>query len=203
MLELTTKNIMKRNVIKLILISFISLLSSCDILLAKDFSFNVGVSAIYANINDPKYDFINEYETVKDPLNSIKSINTGITKSFDNLNFTIQTNRLINLPLTRSIIDKRTGVTLQNKSKIISDTLIIGYRFGRFVPALLVSNTKLDKSLYYKGNFQGKQTNHAILYGLNFGYLLSRNTNASLIYIAPNKELNLESAIGLGFNYLF
>jgi len=203
MLELTTKNIMKRNVIKLILISFISLLSSCDILLAKDFSFNVGVSAIYANINDPKYDFINEYETVKDPLNSIKSINTGITKSFDNLNFTIQTNRLINLPLTRSIIDKRTGVTLQNKSKIISDTLIIGYRFGRFVPALLVSNTKLDKSLYYKGNFQGKQTNHAILYGLNFGYLLSRNTNASLIYITPNKELNLESAIGLGFNYLF
>lgn len=201
--ELTTKNIMKKNAIKLILISFISLLSSCDLLLAKDFSFNVGVSAIYANINDPKYDFVNEYETIKDPLNSIKSINTGITKSFDNLNVTIQTNRLINFPLTRTVVDKKTGVTLQNKSKITSDTLLVGYRFGRFVPALLVSNTKLDKSLYYKGNFQGKQTNHTILYGLNFGYLLSRNTNASLIYIAPNKELNLESAIGLGFNYLF
>jgi hypothetical protein len=194
---------MKRNAIKLILTSFISFLSSYDILLAKDFSFNLGVSAIYANINDPKYDFVNEYETVKNPLNSIKSINFGITKSFDNLNITIQTNRFINFPLTRNVVDKKTGIALQNKSKINSDTLLIGYRFGRFVPALLVSNTKLEKSLYYKGNFQGKQTNYAILYGLNFGYLLSRNTNASLIYISPNKELNLESAIGLGFNYLF
>jgi hypothetical protein len=201
--ELMTKNIMKRNAIKLILISFISLLSSCDIVLAKDFSFNVGVSAIYANINDPKYDFADKYETVKNPLKSIKSINTGITKSFDNLNITIQTNRLINSALTRNVVDKNTRIALQNKSKITNDTLLVGYRFGRFVPAVLVSNTKLEKSLYYKGNFQGKQTNHAILYGLNFGYLLSRNTNASLIYIAPNKELNLESAIGLGFNYLF
>lgn len=203
MLELTTKHIMKRNAIKLILISFISLLFSCDLLLAKDFTFSIGVSAIYANINDPKYDFVNKYETIKDPLNSIKSINTGITKSFDNLNVTMQTNRLINFPLTSTVVNKKTGITLQNKSKIITDTLLVGYRFGRFVPSILVSNTKLDKSLYYKGNFQGKQTNHAILYGLNFGYLLSRNTNASLIYIAPNKELNLESAIGLGFNYLF
>ena len=194
---------MKRNAIKLILISFVSLLSSCNIVLAKDFSFNIGVSAIYANINDPKYDFVDKYETVKNPFNSIKSINTGITKSFNNLNITIQTNRLINSALTRNVVDKQTGITLQNKSKITSDTLLVGYRFGRFVPALLVSNTKLEKSLYYKNKFQGNQTNHAILYGLNFGYLLSKNTNVSLIYIAPNKELNLESAIGLGFNYLF
>lgn len=194
---------MKRNVIKLILISFISLLSSYDLLLAKDFSFNVGVSAIYANINDPKYDFVNEYETIKDPLNSIKSITTGITKTFDKVNITIQTNRFINFPITRTVIDKRTGINLQNKSKITNDTIFIGYRFNRVVPSLLVSNTKLEKSLYYKGNFQGKQTNHTILYGVNLSYLLSRNTNASLFYIAPNKEINLESAIGLGINYLF
>jgi len=192
---------MKKIAIQLVLIS--CFLYPYKSLFAKDFSVSIGISTIYANVNDPRYDFVNEYESAKDPLNLTKSINVGITKSFDKLNITIQTNRLINLPLTRSVVDKRTGVTLQNKSKIINDTLLIGYRFGRFIPSLLASNAKLNKSLYYKGNFQAKQTNHAILYGVNLGYLLSRNTNVSLIYIAPNKELNLESAFGFGFNYLF
>lgn len=194
---------MKRNAIKFILINIILSVYYCDILLAKDFNFNIGTSIIYANINDPKYNFVNEYETLKNPIKSIKSLTTGITKTFDKVNITIQTNRFINFPITRMVIDKKTGINLQNKSKIINDTILIGYRFNRIVPSLLISNTKLEKSLYYKGNFQGKQTNHTILYGVNLLYLLSRNTNTSLFYIAPNKEINLESAIGLGINYLF
>lgn len=186
---------MIKSVIKLITISILAALFSCNHAFA---GLTLGTSAIYANINDPRYEFVKEYEI------AAKSLTVGYSKAFyNNINLSIQTNRLYNPTATRSVIDTKTGVTLQNKSKLTTDNLLIGYRFGRFIPAVIVSNIKLDKTLYYKGNFQGKETNHAIVYGLNLGYMLTRHVNTSFIYIAPNKELYLESAFGIGINYLF
>lgn len=186
---------MIKSVIKLITISFLAALFSCNQAFA---GLTLGTSAIYANINDPNYDFVKEHEI------AAKSLTIGYSKSFsNNISLAIQTNRLYNPASTRSVISKSTGATLRNTSKLTTDNFLVGYRFGRFIPAFVVSNVKLDKSLYYKGAFQGSQTNHAIVYGLNLGYMLTRHLNTSFIYIAPNKELYLESAFGIGINYLF
>lgn len=156
----------------------------------------LGTSIIKADINDPNFKFVNKKEL------DLNSLNVGLFNSYNNFTLSIQTNRLINYPITRSVVSQN-GTVYQNKSKMINDTVLIGYRFDRFIPSVLISNTKLNKSLWLNGNFQTKKVNHTLLYGLNFSYLLSKNINANLFVIAPNKELNLKSATGISLNYLF
>lgn len=201
---LMIRNTMKKSVIKAI-ISCSILFVSCQqsSFAASRTTANIGTSIIYTNINEPNYNFANDKEQIKDGKTAFKSITYGLTHFQNNFAFTIQTNRFLNSSIKRAVVDKRTGMTLHNKSKLTNDTFLIGYRFGRVIPSLLLSNAKLQKSLYYNGVFQGKETKHSFVYGASVSYFLTKNLNSSLIYIAPNKELNLESAIGLGFNYLF
>lgn len=156
----------------------------------------LGTSIIKSDINDPNFKFVNEKEL------NINSLNVGLFDSYKNFTLSIQTNRLINYSVTRSVVSQN-GTMYQNKSKMINDTVLIGYRLERFIPSVLVSNAKLNKSLWYKGNYIAGQTNNTLLYGVNFGYLLTKNINANLFLIAPNKELNLKSATGISLNYLF
>lgn len=179
---------------KIILFSFI-FFSFCSELYAAS-KLYLGTSVIKADINDPNFKFINEKEL------NINSLNVGVFDSYKNFTLSIQTNRLINYPITRSVVSQN-GTVYQNKSKMINDTVLIGYRLDRFIPSVLISNTKLNKSLWYKGNYIAGQTNHALLYGVNLGYLLTNNINANLFLIAPDKELNLKSAAGISLNYLF
>lgn len=172
------------------------LLIRCDPVCAKPFSFNIGISAFYVNINDPKYHYTKEFEQPN------PSLTLGLSKSLHNFTFTLQTNRLTNYPLTRSVLNRK-GVTLQNKSKLITDTITLGYRLGRVIPSFILTNARVDKQLRYKGNFLGKDSKSTILYGVSFGYLITRSVIGSVIYIAPNHEFDLESAMGLGVNYLF
>lgn len=171
-------------------------------LFAKDLIFNVGVSAFYANINNPKYDFVNEYELVKDPLSSIRSINVGVIKPIDKFNIGISTNRLFNSSINRNVIDKRNNKILQNKSKFINDVMSFGYNVGKFNPAVLITNSRLEQTLCYN-NICNSKKNNAILYGASLSYLLKRNVSVSALYIAPNREFDLESAFGFNINYLF
>ena len=179
---------------KIILFSFV-FFSFCLELYAAP-KLYLGTSIIKANINDPNFKFINEKEL------NINSLNVGVFDSYKNFTLSIQTNRLINYPITRSVVSQN-GTVYQNKSKMINDTVLIGYRLDRFIPSVLISNTRLNKSLWYKGNYIAGQTNHALLYGVNLGYLLTNNINANLFLIAPDKELNLKSAAGISLNYLF
>lgn len=156
----------------------------------------IGTSIIKANINDTNFKFINEKEL------DLNALNVGVFNSYKNLTFSIQTNRLLNYPVTRSVMSEN-GAVYQNKSKMINDTVLIGYRLDRFIPSMLISNTRLNKSLWYKGNYIAGQTNHALLYGVNLGYLVTKNVNANLFFIAPNKELFLTNATGISLNYLF
>jgi hypothetical protein len=193
MQQVMIKNIMIKNVIKLIIISLTFLF--CEYAKA---GLTIGSSIIYTNIDDPRYKFVKEYEF------NPKNLNFGYFKFFkNNLVLTIQTNRLYNPSSIRSVIDKNNGITLQNESKITTDNLLLGYYSNRFIPSLIISNIKLDKTLYYKSKKQGREINHAIVYGLNFGYLLNKNLNTSLVIIFPNKELYLKSALGISVNYLF
>lgn len=191
-----------RSIIICFLIS-IFLLLFCDRVIAKDLTFNIGASILYANISDPKFKLVDEYDVIRNPFKTIGSLNTGITKSFDKINITLQTNRLINFPVVRLIADKKTGAVYHNKTRLFNDTILVGYRINRFVPSLFASKIRLSRALYYKGDFRGKKITDTFLYGVNFGYLLTKKTNVSLMYIAPQKDINLDSAFGLTFNYLF
>ena len=102
---------MKKSVMKSTVISFIFLLSTCNFALANDVRWNVGISYFYANINDPEYDFVDKYETLKNPKDQFKSISVGLSKFYDNnFNWSISTNRLFNSEIKRSVKRKSDGL---------------------------------------------------------------------------------------------
>lgn len=181
-----------------IIFTLIFFLSYNKILYAKNFNFNLGLSTFYTNIKDPNYSFVNKYESVGNV-----NFSAGITKTFDKINITLQTNRLGNHYVKRAVINNKTGKTLQNHSKLTADTLLIGYRYKRIIPAFIVSNIKLEKSLYYNSIFQGKSKQNTTLTGLNLAYFITKNINSSIFYIMPNKKIYLKNSFGLGINYIF
>jgi len=168
------------------------------ILYAKNFNVNLGLSTFYANIKDPRYTFVNKYESVGNV-----NFSAGITKTFDKINITLQTNRLGNHYVKRAVINNKTGKTLQNHSKLTADTLLVGYRYKRIVTAMFLSNIKLEKSLYYNNILQNKSKQNTILTGLNLAYFITKNISSSVFYIMPNKKIYLKDSFGLGINYIF
>lgn len=204
MQEQMTKYIMKKSVMKLITISFIFLLSTCNIVLANDVRWNVGISYFYANINDPEYDFVDKYETLKNPKDQFKSISVGLSKFYDNnFNWSISTNRLFNSEIKRSVKRKSDGLIFQNETKTTIDSLLLGYRIKRFNPSLIIANVEASKFLYYNNSLVKYENKRAIIPGINLGYFVTKNFVPSFSYILPNKELDLEGAFSLNINYIF
>lgn len=181
-----------------IIFTLIFFLSYNKILYAKNFNVNLGLSTFYTNIKDPNYSFVNKYESVGNV-----NFSAGITKTFDKISLTLQTNRLNNRFIKRSVIDNKTQKTLQNHLKLTADTLLVGYRYKRIVPAIMISHIELEKLLYYNGILQGKSKQHTILTGLNLAYLITKNISSSVFYIMPNKKIYLKDSFGLGINYIF
>jgi len=69
----------------------------------------VGTSLIYANINEPKYEFINEDEAITNPLQNLNSIYVGVSEAFKNdVIVSVQTNRLFNKEIESSVADVTT-----------------------------------------------------------------------------------------------
>ena len=204
MQELMTKYIMKKNVMKLAIISFIFLLSACNLTLANDVRWNVGISYFYANINDPEYDFVNKYETLKNPKDQFKSISIGLSKFYDNnFNWSINTNRLFNSEIKRSVKRKSDSLIFQNETKTTIDSLLLGYRIKRFNLSLIIGNVEASKFLYYNNSLVGYENKRAIIPGFNLGYFITKNFIPSFSYILINKELDLEYGFSLNINYIF
>ena len=101
----------------------------------------------------------------------------------------------------RAIIYK--NKTFESRTKIRNDTLNIGYKINYLIPGLIISNVKVNKSLYLKGEFINKQINNSILFGLNLGIILNKNNTMNLFVINSNRELNLNKAYGISLNHLF
>lgn len=114
-----------------------------------------------------------------------------------NYNFSITTNRLINKTQNQFIQSKSTGKAYELKTRLRADSLLIGYKFKRFNPSIVISNARLERTLI------SKKVNSALLYGLNLNYFIDKNISLSTTYIAPNKEFGLIGAGLLSINYFF
>jgi hypothetical protein len=195
---------MKKSAMKSIIISFIFLLSTCNFALSNDVRWNTGISYFYADINDPEYDFVDKYETLKNPKDQLKSISIGLSKFYDNnFNWSISTNRLFNSEIKRSVKRKSDGLIFQNETKTTIDSLLLGYVIKRFNPSLIIVNVEASKFLYYNNSLVGYENKRAIVPGFNLGYFATKNFVSSFSYILPNKELDLEGAFSLNTNYIF
>ena len=180
------------------------LLSQCNIALAEKQAFGVGLSYMYANINDKDFDFINKYESVKNPKDQFRSVNFSSSVFYDNgFNTTISTNRLLNNETKRTVKRKSDGLTFQNETKTTIDSITLGYKINRFNPVIVLANVGMSKHLFYKNNLVGYEKKHSIVGGFNLGYFTLTRFIPSVTYILPNKELDLEGAFSINVNYLF
>lgn len=156
----------------------------------------IGVTAIDARIKDPQFIYKNK------PQDSV-SFTVGWSKEFKNkFSIALQTNRLT--PSKNfDVISRETGVTMQSKSKVTNDTILVGYRLKRLSPSIFISNAQVHKALSYKGEVVGKEVKSGFVYGFNLNYFLTRHLTASIIEVEPNKEFYLERSFGVGLSYLF
>lgn len=170
------------------------MLFSCEPALAVGIS--AGASFGYININDPNY-----REISSTPYS--KSLSIGVNHIIDKeYLISIQTDRLINRSYKKQVVNNG-GIILDSKYYTKSDSLLVAKIVNRSFYGAVISNTMVEKSISYKGRAVGDSKTHSILYGLVVGYFLTKNISTSIIYIAPNSEINLEGALLSNINYLF
>jgi hypothetical protein len=157
--------------------------------------FNVGTSVLYADIKDPKYPYLDNYEP------KLQGINVGYNHNIEGLDISISTNRLLNKASRRNV--SCSGQVCTSVSKMTYDSLQIGYMINRFIPAIFIANTNLDKSLYYNDKIVGRARNSFIAYGFGTTYILNKNITTSMNIIMPNQEVHLKKGVSLSINYHF
>jgi hypothetical protein len=94
------------------------------------------------------------------------------------------------------------GVKAINQQLITYDSFLVGRQFNRFIPMLYLANAKIDNKIIVNNNVKRK-INHVYLYGANLIYLINNEVSASVSYIAPSQEIELEGGISIGINYNF
>jgi len=127
----------------------------------------------------------------------LPTLSIGYFTNIKNLTATIQTNRISNFSNKEFIKSKENGKAYELKSRLTADTISIGYKFGKFNPAIFLSNVKSEKKT------KERKINHSILFGLNLNYFCSKNVSVATAIVAPNKELGLTIAGLLSLNYFF
>jgi len=148
----------------------------------------LSVGAVYQKQNDKSF-------YLKEKILPTASI--GYFTDIKNLNAAIQTNRISNFVNKEFVQNKKDGKAYELKSRLTSDTVSIGYKFGKFNPAIFISNVKLEKTI------TKRKINHGIIFGLNLNYFYAKNIAVATAIVAPNDELGLTVAGLLSLNYFF
>ncbi len=152
----------------------------------------IGTGIMYQKINNPHFEYKDDYETLKKP----SSLSIGYNIEMNRFNILASTNRIINKEIKRDVIIG--NVVMPSKSKIEYDLLQIGYRKNRIMPGIFIANSRVTTTIA-----QYKDIEHAIVYGASLTYLYDKSFSPSLVYIAPNSELHMKGGLGLVFNLHF
>ncbi len=154
----------------------------------------IGTNMFFAKINDPKLKFANELELVKDPLNSVRSVNLSISNNYGRVVYAVATNRLLNADLGRIVLDNY-GNEYKYRSQATLDNLSVGYAITRkIVAGGFIGNLKLEQKLNDR-----KTIENAIIYGASIGYG-SKDGSMSLILLAPCQAIKSEWGAGISIS---
>lgn len=193
--------------IRFLLIFIFFGLHTCVVMAAeRSFKFTLSTTAIYTNINDPRFSYKEEYEILRQPQTFVKSLSTGIAfKPLEDKHFSvnISTNRLTNWQTKRKVHDSVYGLDYDYRTKTIADTILFGYSIKRFLPQIFASNISQQRKLYFQNELKSNTQEHTILFGASLGYLLTKNLMVSSFILAPNKALKMEVGGGVGATLFF
>ncbi|MDH3877845.1 MAG: hypothetical protein OET18_08390 [Desulfobacterales bacterium] len=103
------------------------------------------------------------------------------------------TNRFDNLIFDRNTynITLKSGIKGINQQKITTDTLLLGKRFGRWLPMVNLTNARVDNKFIINNNVK-RNINTAILFGASATYFINKEYSISSAYIFGNQELGID-----------
>jgi hypothetical protein len=153
--------------------------------------FVVGTGFLYQNVNDSRFKIKNKYNSLLKPT----SVSFGYIKEINNISLVINTNRFINRHMKSEVLVS--GVKMAAKFKITYDLIQVGYKTHSIVPGLFIGNVKSRTTIV------STETKNTIIYGAIITKPLNRRFSTSLLYAAPNKELNIDGGAGFTINYYF
>lgn len=153
----------------------------------------ISTSILYTKINNPDYKYIDDSEQLR-----FSNLNIGYTAEIKGVFIGLHSNRLFYRDVVRKV--KMNGRTYNNKTKVRSDILQIGYRVQRFIPYLFITNTEVDTRLITDHKTY-RRINNINSYGLGVNYIINQSVSLGFNYIAPTEEIDLEGGIGFTINY--
>lgn len=163
----------------------------CLFALPAQAKFMLSASNIYTQSSNKNYNISSQ---------NTQGISYGYFQNIKNtpISLSVSTNRLIQIENKAFIERKFDGKLATLKTKNTTDSFNLNYRIKRHLFGTTFANVRSQRKIN-----SIKSINHAILYGLNYSYLLKKDLLISFMLIAPNKELNLKSAGVFGINFLF
>ena len=167
----------------------IFLIIACLISSSAQAKFILSGSEIYSQYSD---------KTLKIPSTTTHGFSYGYFTKYDNVTFSFSSNRLIQKKDKTLAVNKNNNQSITLKSKYTIDSINFGYQLNNKIIGLTLANVKAERKF---NSFN--TTKHAILYGINYSFILKNNLLLTFTLIAPNKELSLKGAGIAGINFLF
>ncbi len=166
------------------IITFVILLLLSANAIASDYS-SIGIGTSYFKENQ------DDYKTEYEPRVTINFTHIADFKKKVAIGYS--TNRP-----ERLIADRRTnnirlknGTSGINQQKITTDTLLVGKRFGRWLPMANLTNARVDNKFIINNDVKRK-INTALLYGASVTYFINEEYSTSLAYVKGNEELGID-----------
>lgn len=172
---------------KLFQILFFTLLLNKEALASPKFITNFGLSKI--NVVD---------ENLSIPSEIHYNFSYGIINAKKGFSYSLATNRGLEQvdKTTVKINANNTYETL--KTKITSDVLTLGYNKKRSIYSINLMNVKKVSKLH-----ETKTEKNAIMYGLSYSYILTKDIIITATALAPNHGLGVRSGGILTFGYVW
>lgn len=185
---------MKKYLIKII----VTLLLLSTPALAKS-SISIGTTMSFLKIDDPNFKYINNNDQLQ-----LSSLNLGLHYQPNKTAFvySVLTNRILNRGVNRQVRSKNNNNIYTNTTKVIADTIMLGYQIRQFIPSVFLSNVNVDKAILIN-NVYKHDIKNSFIWGINTTYYLTKNINLTSSIVMPNKKFNINTGIIFGANYIF
>lgn len=172
---------------KLFKILFFTLLLNKEALASPKFMTNFGLSKI--NVVD---------ENLSVPSEIHHNFSYGIINAKKGFSYSLTTNRGLEQVNKSTVKINATNGYGTLKTRITSDVLTLGYNKKRSIYSINLMNVKKVSKIH-----ETKTEKNAIMYGLSYSYILTKDIIITATAIAPNHGLGVRSGGILTFGYVW
>ncbi len=153
---------------------------------------SISASSFYSNINDNR---------IKQDPSITNSLSLGYVTKFNKVLISASSNRLF-LIETKQKAKSNSGIDLILKNKTTIDSISVGYLYKNVAPNLFIARVAINKKIISKYGIT-REKDKSFVFGTNLLYFLNKKSSVGFTIVAPSKQLDLEAAGGLNFNYYF